>query len=156
MILIRLTYFSRNRLDPHNGPMLDRIGEIVSISAANNRRDDITGALVHDGKWFAQVLEGCENLISATFERILRDRRHSDVSLVTMGPISERWFASSPMAAVARNEDNADLFRHYAGNDSFDPQLMRADRLSDLIEAVVGRSLEGRTPWPTRSATNAA
>jgi hypothetical protein len=154
-MLIRLAYFSRNRLDLRNGPMRDRFAELLSASAANNQRDGITGALIYDSKWFAQVLEGHEQAVSATFERILRDDRHSDVALIGMQPVAERRFAMSAMAGVSRGEDNADLFRHYGENDRFDPQVMRADRLSDLIEALVDRSLE-RTPWTTRNATNAA
>src|SRR3954470_5681113 len=113
MILIRLTYFSRIHLQ---GSINDHIRDIVCTSVANNRRDNITGALVHDGKWFGQMLEGRESIVSATFERILRDRRHSDVSLVAMQPVTERRFATA-MADIARDESNCDLFRHYGEND---------------------------------------
>src|SRR5258708_27826883 len=98
MILIRLTYFSRNRLDRFNGLMEDRVAELLATAVANNLRDDVTGALVYDPKWFAQILEGSENVVSRTFERILRDQRHADVSLVAMQPITERRFAGVPMA----------------------------------------------------------
>jgi hypothetical protein len=39
-----------------------------------------------------------------------------------------------------------------------DPQLMRPDRLGDLIEAVVGRAPpdQGETAWTSGSVTNAA
>jgi hypothetical protein len=156
MILIRLAYFSRNHLDRFNGPMEDRVAEILAASLANNRRDDITGALIYDSKWFAQILEGCEGVVSRTFERILRDQRHADISLVTMQPITQRRFPACPMAAVVQDEDNTDLFRHYGESQRFDPPLMRTDRLSDLIEAVIDGSLEGNTAWTTRSATSAA
>ncbi len=82
MILIRLTYFSRNHLDRFNGPMDDRVAEILATSVANNRRDEISGALVYDSKWFAQIIEGREGVVSRTFERILRDQRHADIALV--------------------------------------------------------------------------
>ena len=124
-------------------------------SVANNRRDNITGALICDHRWFAQVLEGAEGKISATFERILRDRRHCDVSLVTMQPVAKRRYEDFAMVAVCRGEDNGDLFRHYGEGEGFDPREMRADRLADLIQAVVSRNAGG-TPWTTRSATNAA
>lgn len=155
MDLIRLTYFSRIRLQ---GPINDHVGEILATSVANNRRDNITGALVHDRKWFSQMIEGREGIVSAMFERILRDRRHSDVSLVTMQPVTKRRFASWWMAGIVHNEDNSDLFRHYGENDHFDPQLMRADRLRDLIEALADRATQvrGSRPWGKSSATNAA
>jgi hypothetical protein len=139
VILIRLTYFSRNRLDVFNGPMEERIDELLAASIANNRRDDITGALVWDSKWFAQILEGREGVVSRAFERILRDPRHADVSLVCMQPIKERALPDCPMMAIAHDEHNRDLFRHYGERERFDPPLMRADRLGDLIEALVER-----------------
>ena len=137
MILIRLTYFSRIRLQES---LNDGLGEILTTSIANNRRDNVTGALVHDGKWFAQVLEGRESIVSATFERILRDSRHSDVSLVAMQPIAERRFGAWWMADIAYDKNNSDLFRHYGESECFDPHLMRADRLCDLVEALAERT----------------
>jgi hypothetical protein len=140
MMITRLTYYSRNRLDGAAGSIHDRIEDILIVSVANNRRDDVTGALIHDANWFAQVLEGDEAAVSATFERILRDRRHSDVRLVKIQPVSARRFAASWMTMIARSNDNADLFSHYGESEGFDPQLMLADRLGDLIEAVVART----------------
>ena len=85
MIITRLTYFSRNHCDRPGQSPDDGIKDIWIESVANNRRDDITGALIHDHAWFAQVLEGSEAVVSATFERILRDRRHSGIRLVQHG-----------------------------------------------------------------------
>ena len=119
--------------------MTGGIAEILATSAANNLRDNITGVLIYDERWFAQVLEGAEAGLSPTFERILRDQRHSDVSLVTMQPVAERRYPDFAMSRLSRGEDNDDLFRHYCEDERFDPRQMRADRLADLIEAVVDR-----------------
>jgi hypothetical protein len=158
MIIVRLTYYSRNRIDRTAGPMHDRIHDILIESVANNRRDDVTGALIHDDKWFAQALEGPETLVSATFERILRDPRHSDVRLIKMQPVETRRFAAWWMACVPRGFENAELFRRHCESERFDPQLMRADRLGDLIEAVVAHTprQQGKTARPGGSITNAA
>ncbi|HEY2231479.1 MAG TPA: BLUF domain-containing protein [Xanthobacteraceae bacterium] len=107
MIIVRLTYYSRNRLDRLAGAMHDRIHDILIESVANNRRDDVTGALIHDERWFAQALEGPETMVSATFERILRDRRHADVRLIKMQPVATRrfdawWRPASPAAPTTR------------------------------------------------------
>ena len=156
MIIVRLTYFSRSRLDRCNGPAHERICDILQQSVANNRRDDVTGALIHDDRWFAQELEGPETKVSATFERILRDARHSDVRLIKMQPVEARRFAACAMACVPRSDENADLFRHHCESDCFDPQLMRADRLGDLIEAVVARHRQGLGAWNANVVINAA
>jgi hypothetical protein len=158
MIIVRLTYYSRSRIDRSAGPMHDRIHDILIESVANNRRDDVTGALIHDDRWFAQALEGPETIVSATFERILRDPRHTDVRLIKMQPVTTRRFGAWWMACIARSPDNADLFRHHCECECFDPQLMRADRLGDLIEAVAARTPRhhATAAWRTGDVTNAA
>jgi len=153
MVLIRLTFFSRNRLNALNNPA--SISEIIAKSAANNLRNNITGVLIYDECWFAQVLEGAERAISLTFERILRDGRHSDVTLVAMQPITHRRYPAFTLQGFAHSQDNDDLFRHYADDERFDPRQMRADRLADLIEAVVDRSVQAGPLW-TGSVTTAA
>jgi len=140
MNITRLTYYSRISIDGEAQSIADRFEDILIESVTNNRRDDVTGALIHDDTWFAQVLEGSEAAVSATFERIWRDRRHCDVRLVKIQPVAARRFAASWMTLVGRHESNADLFRHYGEGERFDPQLMLADRLGDLIEALAARA----------------
>ena len=45
MIIVRLTYYSRNLLDRLGGPIREGINDILIESVANNRCDDVTGAL---------------------------------------------------------------------------------------------------------------
>jgi Sensors of blue-light using FAD len=164
MIITRLTYFSRNHCHRPGQSPDDGIKDIWIESVANNRRDDVTGALIHDHAWFAQVLEGSEAVVSATFERILRDRRHSGIRLVKLQPVPARRFAAWWLAVVAHTQDNADLFRHYGESERFNPELIPTDRLGDLIEALVARAaqlqeratFQEKGTWTTRSATNAA
>lgn len=156
MMLIRLTYFSRSRLHLWHGSRAGGIGDILAIAAANNQRDGVTGALICDEHWFVQTLEGTEAVISATFERILRDPRHCDVTLVTMQAETERRFPHFAMIGVAHGQDNGDLFRHYGEHESFDPREMRADRLSDLVDEVVRRDAMGGHSWIARSNMSAA
>jgi hypothetical protein len=139
MILTRLTFFSRICLDRSNGTAR-HIAAILAASQINNQRDGITGAMIHDACWFAQELEGCESALSVTFERILRDPRHREVSLVTIHPAAERRYPEFALAGTMRGRDNDDLFRHYCDGESFDPREMRADRIADLVEAVTVRA----------------
>jgi Sensors of blue-light using FAD len=139
MKLIRLTYFSRSCIEPDDRERC--VKEIIATATANNRRDGVTGGLIFDDQWFVQELEGTESKVSATFERILRDRRHRNVSLVTMLAVTERRYPAFAMACIPRDQDNNDLFRHYGEDALFDPRQMRGDRLSDLIEAVMQRAV---------------
>ena len=75
-----------------------------------------------------------------------------------MQPVETRRFAAWWMACVPRSHDNAELFRRHCESECFDPQLMRADRLGDLIEAVVAHTprQQGKATWAGGSVTNAA
>jgi hypothetical protein len=156
MMLIRLTYFSRNRLAEWYASKDAGIAEILAASVANNLRDCVTGALICDDHWFVQALEGAENKVSAAFERILRDQRHRDVSLVTMQAVTDRRYPNAAMVCVLRGQDNDDVFRHYSEGECFDPRQLRPDRLSDLIEALVQRRTTGGPAWTKTRASNAA
>ena len=81
------------------------IDEILGQSRYNNNHDGITGCLAYiEGQSdqeqfhrFIQILEGREDKIADLFERIQRDRRHSQVTLVVHGPIQARNFESWQM-----------------------------------------------------------
>jgi hypothetical protein len=165
MQLVRLLYFSRNRLAQFGEPIADRLAELIGAGMAHNQRDRITGLLVYDEKWFVQALEGEAAAVSHSFERILRDPRHGEVTLTTMRPVATRRYGSTPLAAIARGEDNAAIFRQYAEGSGFDPRLMPADRLAYLVEALLqdaarcprkSRSAFRGTAWTIGNATNAA
>lgn len=73
---------------------LERIG---ATARANNAAHGVTGLLLYGeiqklpgvpGQ-FVQWLEGSEADVAATFERIRRDRRHTDVRLLARGPASD-------------------------------------------------------------------
>ncbi len=58
----------------------------------NNRRDDITGALVCRHDLYLQLIEGPAAAIDALYARITVDDRHSDVRLLLTDTVGERMF----------------------------------------------------------------
>ena len=62
-----------------------------------NARDDITGALICRGDIYLQLLEGPEDQVMRTLERIKRDDRHVEVTLHVAGSVSERMFGEWAM-----------------------------------------------------------
>ena len=73
-----------------------------------------------------------------------------------MQAVAARRFPNFAMVCLFRDEDNCDLFRHYGEDEILDPRKMRADRLSDLIEAVADRATTGGEAWMKKRVTNAA
>ena len=80
MDLVRLAYYSRNRLDTTQGALAERVSDLLVKSVANNRKVDISGGLIFSKEWFAQVLEGDRVAVTGTYARIERDPRHAEVT----------------------------------------------------------------------------
>ena len=66
------------------------IADIIAVSREHNARAGITGGLVRAGGYFAQLLEGSSEAVKALMERIERDSRHTDVSVVRIAASSKR------------------------------------------------------------------
>lgn len=98
---VALCYFSR--LDPSLGSR--GVREIIDSSARNNAIEGITGCLVIDGGFFAQVLEGPEDRIRTLAERISRDPRHHDMRIVWLDGIEERAFDDWFMGGIDLTRD---------------------------------------------------
>lgn len=82
---------------------------ILSISRANNRRDDVTGLLYSDGTRFLQALEGPADRVEAAFARIKADPRHRAVVILSRRQIDAREFGDWAMAHRTPGDD-AELF----------------------------------------------
>lgn len=70
----------------------DELTELLRKIHANNLRQDITGMLLYKDGNFMQVLEGPEEMVHWTFEKIRRDARHTGVRQLTEGPLEKRNF----------------------------------------------------------------
>lgn len=93
--LTRLVYRSDSNISHDNTEALDAI---FRVSTTHNKKDGLTGALaLPDGK-FVQVIEGDATPLDALMERIERDTRHTDVTVLGRWPITARLFGSWAMA----------------------------------------------------------
>lgn len=82
-------------------PNLQSIAEIIAVSDRNNRRDDITGALVIGDGIFLQVLEGARQDLNRTLYRIVNDPRHVNLRTIDRRAIKARAFAEWGMVGAA-------------------------------------------------------
>ena len=70
----------------------DDLRELLEHSRRNNERVGISGLLLyHDGD-FMQLLEGGEQAVRTTYERILQDSRHRGCLLLITRHVAERTF----------------------------------------------------------------
>jgi hypothetical protein len=97
--VFRLIYRSRNRIVPERRK--SALGDLFSKARSNNKKRNITGALLISGDWFAQTLEGDEEAVRSLFTTIERDTRHEHVSILDEQTASARLFSRWAMARVS-------------------------------------------------------
>ena len=78
----------------------ETLRELESQAAAANAENGITGLLVLSGNRFVQVLEGPAEVLTALFGRIMQDKRHHQVTLISFQPVVERCFEDWTMRLV--------------------------------------------------------
>ena len=127
--LHRLVYYSRNRVTGGVGALREAITEILEVSRRNNAEVNITGALMFNAGCFGQVLEGRREVIESTFERIQRDVRHGDVSLLAFEPIAARSFGAWSMGFVGSRPEDKAAFGEIGRTTGFDPAQADGDAL---------------------------
>jgi hypothetical protein len=65
---------------------------ILVVSRQRNEGAGITGALICRADLYLQLLEGPQEAVEATFQRISRDRRHVGVKVLGRREVTERLF----------------------------------------------------------------
>jgi hypothetical protein len=99
--LLSLLYRSRA-----TGPI--STDELVSLSCdaqARNRLRHVTGALLYNDGHFFHWLEGPEDGVMRTFERIDGDPRHTDIEVIAAGPLTTRVFSDWGLRLYRRRID---------------------------------------------------
>jgi hypothetical protein len=134
--LHRIVYYSRNRVSGGPASLAAAVDHILSASQTNNAPLGITGALMFNAGCFGQVLEGRREVLESTFERIQRDERHSDVSLLAFEPVSERIFGNWSMGFVGERPDDARAFAGVAASTGFDPSRATSNELLRFLRAL--------------------
>jgi len=94
--LVTLMYVSRSSLSLKGD--YEEIEDIVQTAVPHNVKIQVTGALIYTEVHFAQVLEGPRAAVHKLMQSIGRDRRHSDVTVVSQHRIRNRRFGSWSMA----------------------------------------------------------
>ena len=135
--LYRLVYTSQNLLRGSDEQRAAAIAEILAVSRRNNGRVGVSGALLFNGGSFAQVLEGPREAVEATFERIQRDPRHSEVSVLQCEAVAARGFPHWSMAFAGHSARGRALWDDLAERTGFDLARIEGDHLFATLHAIV-------------------
>jgi len=90
------------------------IAAILKSAGKNNIQNNITGCLLYYNHEFLQVLEGEEKTVRDVQRRIAKDKRHSNVRILSEGAKEERTFHNWTMAFKELSRDDMNNI-----NDSF-------------------------------------
>ena len=104
--LQRLVYRSTALIDPDDH---DGLRDIARSSDTNNSRMGITGCLTLAEGTFVQVLEGSSDRLHGLMGRVLADRRHRCVDILSERPITGRLFKSWGMGLITVPPSSLDL-----------------------------------------------
>ena len=138
--LFHLGYVSTETGDIGSAGMVELLTEARRINTSR----DITGLLLHRDRSFYQVMEGAEDIVRETFDRIEKDERHTEIDVLFEGEVDEREFPDWQMGFL--NLDSVDI-ETLQGYSDF---LSREDNARDFLEnlsrgkrlALMFRSME--------------
>ena len=132
-MLVRLLYASRPA-----APLTAEVVESILVhSRAHNARLGVTGILCYDREIFLQVLEGGRAAVNDLYGRILRDPRHTDVTLLDYAEIAERRFATWRMGNVRLNRVNLGTVLRFSETAVLDPFAMSGKAAIALLEELM-------------------
>ena len=97
----KILYCSKNLIEGEDAKREAEITQILQTARRKNKEQNVTGALLFNSGYFAQALEGPRLAIEQIFERIQRDPRHGDVTVLSSQTDGHRDFPEWSMAYVA-------------------------------------------------------
>lgn len=137
MFLVRLIYASRIS----DEFIIDDVKDIVNKATRSNALNDITGLLCFNRNYFLQCIEGERDVVNATFNRISKDVRHEEITLVDYCEITEREFTDWAMEYVPESHVSMTLTRKFSANRVFNPLNMSGASCHHFIRAIRGASM---------------
>ena len=86
--LYRVMYLSRA-----TRPMTtEELQDLLAAARRRNKDRGVSGILLYDAGYFAQVIEGPTDAIAALMTKIEGDDRHDDIVVLSAGPVDARYF----------------------------------------------------------------
>lgn len=135
-MLVRLMYASRVA----GGVDAGQLTTILRQSRSGNPGIGITGVLCAFGGIFMQVLEGGRAPVNRLYNRISRDERHTDVTLLSYEEIHERRFGAWAMGQVTLARLNPALLLKYSETAALDPYAVSGKVSMALFDEMVANA----------------
>lgn len=129
-MLVRLLYVSQP-----TGPITTTVTtSILEKSNAYNKKENITGVLCQGSDLWIQVLEGERSQVNVLYARIMADRHHRNIELLSMEEITHRQFGQWSMALVYLSKDDPMV---KMAHPEFDPYSASAKEAISLLDELL-------------------
>lgn len=115
----------------------DDLSQILKISRVNNTQQNLTGLLLFSEGTFMQFLEGEDDNVDQTFEKIERDPRHRDLFKIMDGPIAQRNFTEWSMAFTTLNAQEMEHVKGFINSTDAITSLTDNHKNITLIKAFL-------------------
>ena len=140
-MLVRLLYVSKPV-----GPITTYVtSSILETSSVNNKESQITGVLCQGSGIYMQVLEGERSVINALFSRIMADKRHNTIELLSIEEIEQRRYGQWSMALVNLSIDDPMV---QMAHPEFDPYAASSSDAMRIIDDLIKSSSPIQTMHP--------
>ena len=87
--------------------------EILNKSWDNNRSNSIGGVLLYDEEYFVQIINGEEDKIDQTYQRILKDSRHNQIHLIGETYSDRLEFQEWNMGYLPQSQSVNEIFKKH-------------------------------------------
>ena len=109
------------------GQTLTSVAQILGVSGARNRRDEITSCVLFHPTAILQVAEGRRVDLDRLMRRVCADPRHVDIRILSDRPIATRRF-HAPMGLCQIDDETLERLRDGRALDTLSP-----DETVDLL-----------------------
>ncbi len=135
-MLVRLLYISRlNNLS--DAAVAELTESILFTSRQYNTEKGITGVLIYNNAIVMQLLEGGREQVSALYNAISQDKRHTDVVILGFEEIAHRKFSDWSMGQVNLAKVNPSLLLKYSDTTHINPYMMSGKTSLALLEELM-------------------
>jgi hypothetical protein len=127
----------------------DSVQALLAHARRNNRLRDITGMLAFDSRYFLQAIEGGRQPLSDLYARLVQDRRHQRLMILSFDTVLRRSFSSWTMGFAGADASRRSLYLLHGASGQFEPHgLSGPAALALLTELAEDVEHEAREPTP--------
>lgn len=132
MYLMRLIYVSN-----FSDELTEKeVASIIESCRKNNPAVNITGVLCYNNNYFLQCIEGSRLEVNRLYQRILKDPRHHDPTILQYQHINQRDFGQWAMGYIPPAKISGEIIAKYSGEKVFKPYSMEGESCHLLLKEL--------------------